>query len=122
MSRRKYLVTGGSGFIGAALVRRLTDAGHAVRVLDDNSRGAMRRLDDVLQHIEFLEADVRDAGAVREAASGMDSIIHLAYVNGTERFYKEPERIARRRHPRHARRARRVPQRERARVGVDVEL
>ncbi len=93
MTARRYLVTGGSGFIGAALVRRLVRDGHAVRVLDDNSRGAVRRLAGIQGDIDVVEADVRDAAAVRSAARGADSIIHLAYVNGTERFYREPEHV-----------------------------
>lgn len=44
MAGKHYLVTGGTGFIGAALVLRLLAAGHRVRVLDNNSRGAKRRL------------------------------------------------------------------------------
>ncbi|MEO7083890.1 MAG: NAD(P)-dependent oxidoreductase [Gemmatimonadaceae bacterium] len=91
MTARRYLVTGGSGFIGSALVRRLLSDGHTVRVLDNNSRGALRRLSGVEQDVEFLNADIRDAAAVRRAAQGIDSIVHLAYVNGTELFYSQPE-------------------------------
>jgi dTDP-glucose 4,6-dehydratase/UDP-glucose 4-epimerase len=90
---RRYLVTGGSGFIGSALVRRLVHDGHTVRVIDNNSRGVQARLADVASDVEFIEADIRHAEAVIAAANGVDSIIHLAYINGTEFFYKKPELV-----------------------------
>ncbi len=86
-----YLVTGGAGFIGSSLVRRLLHDGHGVRVLDNQSRGRAARLADVRDHLEFIEADVRDADAVLKAARGVDSLCHLAAVNGTEWFYSRPE-------------------------------
>ncbi|HZS62904.1 MAG TPA: NAD-dependent epimerase/dehydratase family protein [Xanthobacteraceae bacterium] len=89
----KILVTGGSGFIGSALVTALVRAGHAVRVLDDNSRGAPRRLRPVEKDIEFIAGDIRDAGAVARASAGMDEVHHLAFVNGTEFFYSQPELV-----------------------------
>lgn len=89
----RYLVTGGTGFIGAALVRRLVGQGHAVRALDNNFRGAPRRLGDAAAAIEMVEADIRDAEAVRAAARDVDSVLHLAYVNGTEFFYEQPELV-----------------------------
>lgn len=82
------LVTGGAGFLGAGLVRALVAAGRAVRVLDDFSRGRPRRLPD---GIEVIDADVRDAAAVDEAARGCDVIWHLAWVNGTRHFYEKPD-------------------------------
>ncbi len=90
---KTYLVTGGTGFIGSALVRRLVKDGHTVRVLDDNSRGAPRRLAPVEGHYEMIGADVRDTEAVTRAAKGVDRIIHLAAVNGTEFFYSKPELV-----------------------------
>jgi len=89
----KILVTGGSGFIGSGLVKALVRAGHSVRVLDDNSRGSPRRLAGVEKDIEFLAGDVRDGEAVARAAQGMDEVHHLAFVNGTEFFYKMPELV-----------------------------
>jgi nucleoside-diphosphate-sugar epimerase len=91
--RKHYLVTGGTGFIGTALVRRLLADGHRVRVLDDESRGRAARLADVVDDVEFVEADVRDAGAVADAARSVDGVIHLAAVNGTEFFYAKPELV-----------------------------
>ena len=87
------LVTGGSGFIGAALAKALVRDGHAVRVLDDNSRGAFRRLAEVADAIEFLPGDIRDPAAVTRAVHGMDEVHHLAFVNGTEFFYSAPELV-----------------------------
>lgn len=88
---RRYLVTGGAGFIGSAIVRRLLADGASVRVLDDHSRGSPRRLADVANDIEALSGDVRDSAAVEKACAGVDSVIHLASVNGTEFFYSKPE-------------------------------
>jgi UDP-glucose 4-epimerase len=90
---RKYLVTGGTGFLGAALVRKLLGAGHRVRVLDNNSRGRPRRLQDVLSDVEMIDADIRDASAVQRAVAGVDSVLHLAYINGTRFFYEFPELV-----------------------------
>lgn len=87
------LVTGGSGFIGAALVKALVRDGHSIRVLDDNSRGAMRRLQDVADDIEFIAGDIRDPAAVTRAVHGVDEVHHLAFVNGTEFFYSAPELV-----------------------------
>lgn len=90
MPSRNYLVTGGSGFLGSALVKSLVHQGHRVRVFDDNSRGAMRRLEQVEGDYEFVNGDIRDLEAVRHACHGIESVCHLAYINGTEFFYSKP--------------------------------
>jgi nucleoside-diphosphate-sugar epimerase len=89
----KILVTGGSGFIGSGLVKALVKAGAQVRVLDDNSRGRPRRLTEVANDIEFIGGDIRDADTVTRAAKGMDEVHHLAFVNGTEFFYSQPDLV-----------------------------
>jgi len=93
MSGAKILVTGGSGFIGSGLVKALVHAGAKVHVLDDNSRGRPRRLSDVEKDIEFIGGDIRNAEAVDAAARGMDEVHHLAFVNGTEFFYSQPDLV-----------------------------
>jgi nucleoside-diphosphate-sugar epimerase len=89
----RYLVTGGTGFIGAGLVRSLVAAGHHVRVLDNNSRGAARRLGTLAREVELVEGDIRDFALVRRAAKGMQSCLHLVFINGTEFFYTQPELV-----------------------------
>jgi nucleoside-diphosphate-sugar epimerase len=93
MTARRILVNGGSGFIGSALVKALVHSGAKVRVLDDNSRGRARRLNDVANDIEFIAGDIRDAAAVQAAARDMDEVHHLAFVNGTEFFYSAPDLV-----------------------------
>ena len=90
---KKYLVTGGSGFIGSSLVKSLIAEGNHVRVFDNNSRGNLRRLQNVEDEIEFIQGDVRNINEVQHACKGIDSVCHLAFVNGTEFFYKFPELV-----------------------------
>jgi len=87
----KYLVTGGAGFIGSALTRRLAAAGHQVTVFDDFSRGQLKRLRGV--ECQVVHGDVRNVNDLDKAASGCESIIHLAYLQGTQTFYAEPKQV-----------------------------
>ena len=86
-------MTGGTGFLGSALVKRLVAEGHRVRVFDDNSRGRPSRLADIEGHFEYVEGDIRDPAAVDRACNGVDTVCHLAFVNGTEFFYSKPDLV-----------------------------
>src|SRR3954451_14252068 len=70
------LVTGGAGFIGASLLRRL-DSSYEVRVLDSLTRGS-RELLPADRDIDLVVGDIRDPDAVARAARGADLVIHLA--------------------------------------------
>lgn len=90
----RYLVTGGAGFLGSALVRRLFSEGHQVSVLDDLSRGRVRRLHGVSCYLRT--GDIRDPDVITEvmqAMKGCDAVIHLAYLQGTQTFYSEPRNV-----------------------------
>ena len=71
-----YLVTGGAGFIGANLIRRLAAPAVRIRVLDNLSAG--RRNDLAGLPVEFIQGDIRDAGIVDRAVDGIQAVIHLA--------------------------------------------
>jgi len=89
----RAVVTGGSGFIGARLVRRLAAEGWQVVVLHNMLRGDARRLAGIAGDVELHDADVRDAEAVTRAAAGADVLFHLAAINGTGNFYTHPELV-----------------------------
>jgi nucleoside-diphosphate-sugar epimerase len=91
--KHKFLVTGGTGFLGASLVKKLLREGHAVRVLDNDSRGRRNRLAEEESQIEMINGDIRDPHVVEQAAKGCHSIVHMAFINGTEFFYTKPELV-----------------------------
>ena len=89
----RILVTGGSGFIGSALTMNFIKKGYQVKVLDDGSRGRLRRLESFKSEFEYIDADIRDRQAVSRASKDIDVIFHLAFVNGTANFYSKPAEI-----------------------------
>lgn len=77
------LVTGAAGFIGCNFVRRLVETGVNVTALDNFSRPTSSWNAQLLQlefgrDLQFIDADVRDVGAVSEATARADAIVHLA--------------------------------------------
>jgi nucleoside-diphosphate-sugar epimerase len=84
------LVTGGAGFIGSNLVRRLLDQGDRVRVLDDFSTGNRENLEGIQGNLEVVDADIRDRSACLSACKGMDAVSHQAAVGSVPRSIEDP--------------------------------
>lgn len=74
----RVLITGGAGFIGANLARRLSasDAVDHLVVLDDLSSGSEANLDEL--DVEFIKGSILDRALLREAVAGVDAVVHLA--------------------------------------------
>lgn len=80
---QKVLVTGGSGFLGAWIIRRLARRGIAARVFDisDQRRIVAEVAGPALaQSLDWQVGDIRDGAAVRRAAEGCEGIVHLAGI------------------------------------------
>ena len=75
---KKYVVTGGAGFIGSTLVRTLVDAGGDVHVIDNLRSGHKKNLHGVPAALH--EADIRDGDAIRPLIEGADTVFHLAAI------------------------------------------
>ncbi len=82
------LVTGGAGYIGSVLTRRLLDRGYRVRLLDRLYWGR-KPLENVLDQLEIIEADVRDMPAT--ALDGVDGVIHLAGLSNDPTAEYDPQ-------------------------------
>ncbi len=90
----KSLVTGGAGFIGSHLVDRLVHDGHEVTVYDNLATGFRRFLEDAetSPRFRFVQKDILDFDALRDAMSGCDTVFHIA-ANADVRFgLKQPRR------------------------------
>ena len=85
-----YLVTGGAGFIGSHLVRRLVRDGHSVRVIDNLSSGKRENLDEFGDQIDFVEGDICSATSMRLVAQDIDYILHQAAVPSVPRSVRDP--------------------------------
>lgn len=90
MSRTRSLVTGGAGFIGSHIVRRLLDLGHDVRVVDNLVTGFRHNLDEVEDRIDFRVSDIRDRRACAEAVEGVDVVFHVAALPSVPRSMADP--------------------------------
>jgi UDP-glucose 4-epimerase len=90
---KRVVVTGGGGFIGAYLVKRLVRDGWDVAVVDSLVRGDTRRFAEVADDVELFTCDVRDQQALERAFAGAEVVMHLAAINGTENFYTQPELV-----------------------------
>ena len=83
-------MTGGAGFIGSHIVRRLLLDGYRVRIIDDFSTGRRERLRNLGTGIELLEQSVTDARACARAVRGVDTVFHQAALPSVQRSLRDP--------------------------------
>ena len=86
----RALVTGGGGFIGSHVVRRLLTDGYEVRVLDNFATGRRENLLEVQDDIELVEGDIQSYERVHTAMRGCDKVAHLAALPSVPRSVQDP--------------------------------
>lgn len=86
----RYLITGGAGFIGSHIVRRLVADGQRVRVVDNLVTGLLPRIADLMDGCEFIEKDLADDGVCDEVVDGIDFVIHQAAIPSVQRSVRDP--------------------------------
>jgi len=86
----RFLLTGGAGFIGSHIVKRLVGEGAVVRVVDNLSTGQVARLEDLRCSIEYVEADLADNLVSDEVVKDVDYVLHQAAIPSVQRSVRDP--------------------------------
>lgn len=85
------LVTGGAGFIGSHIARKLLERGDRVRILDNFSTGKRENLAGMEADIELVQGDIRDLAAVEQATRGVRYIFHHAAMVSVPLSVEKPQ-------------------------------
>ena len=93
MKKKTFFITGGAGFIGSNISGLLIKKNFKVIVFDNNSRGSIRNIKKIKKKIKFVKGDIRNKNLLNKYLKNVDAVIHLAYINGTENFYKYPVKV-----------------------------
>ena len=86
----RYIVTGGAGFIGSALVRGLLSQGRRVHVIDNLATGKLDNLEDVADQITVHEYDIRDYNRIAPVIAGAERVFHLAALPSVPKSILQP--------------------------------
>src|SRR5437016_6302186 len=93
MAARKYLISGGAGFIGSHIAEALLKRNEEVRVFDDLATGNqsnLQALQSLPGTVEFIQGDVRDRDAVKAAVKGVEVVFHQAALASVSRSIAQP--------------------------------
>jgi nucleoside-diphosphate-sugar epimerase len=85
-----FLVTGGAGFIGSNICRRLVSDGASVRVVDNLLTGKLANLDGIIDKIDFIHADMGDPDVARRAMQDIDVVLHQGAIPSVPKSVDDP--------------------------------
>ena len=87
----KYIVTGGAGFIGSNIVKKLVSRGHDVIVIDNLNTGKEENLELVKEKITFLKDDILNVDLLEKETQGIDGVFHQAALASVQDSFTKPD-------------------------------
>jgi len=87
----KYAVTGGAGFIGSHLVKKLAERGNEVIVIDNLNTGKKQNIEKISKKIDFFEVDIRDFNAIEDILKNVDGVFHEAALASVQDSFRIPD-------------------------------
>ena len=87
----KYIVTGGAGFIGSNIVKKLVSRGHDVTVIDNLNTGKEENLELVKEKITFLKDDILNVDLLEKETQGIDGVFHQAALASVQDSFTKPD-------------------------------
>jgi UDP-glucose 4-epimerase len=86
----RYLITGGSGFIGSHLAESLISRGDKVVIIDNQSTGSIKNLSNVESKVKLIVGDILDKALLEKYVSESDYVVHLAAALGVFNIVNKP--------------------------------
>ena len=87
----KYLVTGGAGFIGSNITKKLVEEGNDVTVIDNLITGKEKNLDSAIDKITFLKGDILDKNLLEDITNNVDGVFHQAALASVQDSFSNPK-------------------------------
>jgi len=88
----KYVVTGGAGFIGSHITKKLVECGDIVTVIDNMNTGKKKNLESVIDRINFVKGDILDIDLLEDITKDADGVFHQAALASVQDSFDEPDK------------------------------
>ena len=76
MSKKTFLVTGGTGFIGSSICKLLLEKNYKVKIFDNNFRGSLNKIANIKRKVKFIKGDIRNRKSLNKPMKRTDADIH----------------------------------------------
>ena len=90
---KRVLITGGSGFIGSNLVKKLLEKKYEIVIFDNGFRKGFGKVEEFNDKVTLVKGDVLNIHDWKKLPNDIDQVFHLAAINGTKYFYDIPDKV-----------------------------